>query len=512
MKRFFLFSIIALLFITSCDDNTDTLGGSLTDITDNIESYAKEFNVETDTWQADSICARSAFAYLGKMQDTETGSYITANYMTQLRLQPYYVPFYGIDSLIVLNENKDTLKYGKTLTEAERNEKIWQVKADSCHLTLYVSSFTGDSTAQMKLAAHEMKKPYDESEEYSISYDPRKYDYLRDEKGSIHAQLSYAIKNNTTTGSTGTTHYITIPLNQPYTNKIREDKDSTFNNFGSYLMYQYYNENAIYHKGFKSPYNFMHYLCPGFYLEHISGMGAISSITATTLSISYKTQNLDKNIPFVSECLISGTEESIQHSTITENNFLSTLTEAEKNAYTYVKSPAGIYTRMKFDVMGIMEGHDKDSLSTARIFLPCLNKVNTSDYVQSPPANLLMVQADSIYTFFDNKKLADYRTTFLASYSSGTNGYTFNNISTLIIKMYLDWKESGMSIEEYTSKYPNWNVVSLVPVETSYSSIGTSSILSKVSHSMTLESTRLPRGTKENGTIKMGVIYSKYED
>lgn len=527
MKKIFFLTLITTLLLTSCDDSTDGLGGSLTDVADNVEFYTNEFNVSSTSVKGTSlgdINARSNYAYLGKMYDSETDSYITANFMTQViplsnQFLNSYNPvsmFASIDSIVVYDDEGTLLPIGKDLSDEVRQKKMQYLKADSCYLTFYVADFDGDSTAQMSLAVKELSQPYVESKDYSISFNPEAEGMIRTDAGAVNALRTYSIKNMVVEGTAKTTkhsHYISIPLNKPYTGR----DGNTYPNYGTYLMKQYLDESAAYHSGYNNQVTFLKQVCPGFYLKHIGGEGALSNITATSLTVYYRVSypaSQDPTAIHNVQALLTGTEESIQHSTITDSSVDDLVSAANSSgAYTYIKSPNAIYTQLTFDVASIMKDHEDDSLSTVRIFLPNLDNLRDGDYAQSPPATLLMVHADSLSRFFSEKQVSDYKTSYLATYSSSVGGYTFNNISSLVTKMYREWQKSGKTIEEYSTdeQTQNWNKVYLVPVETTYTTITTSSVLTKVSHSMALESSRLKMGTTDNGAIKASVIYTRYK-
>jgi len=71
------------LAIVGCDDNTDTLGGSL--IKEGSFVVATDsFPVASNSVVVDSLLSKNTIAYLGKVRDPETGSYITGDAMIQL--------------------------------------------------------------------------------------------------------------------------------------------------------------------------------------------------------------------------------------------------------------------------------------------------------------------------------------------------------------------------------------------------------------------------------------------
>ena len=67
--------------------------------------------------------------------------------------------------------------------------------------------------------------------------------------------------------------------------------------------------------------------------------------------------------------------------------------------------------------------------------------------------------------------------------------------------------------EEWKRNNPDWNKVVLIPVNAQYTTYGSSSILTGVSHDMSLSSVRLIGGEENtNGDIKITVIYSKFNN
>ena len=122
------------------------------------------------------------------------------------------------------------------------------------------------------------------------------------------------------------------------------------------------------------------------------------------------------------------------------------------------------------------------------------------------PQTLLMIPKDSIHTFFEHNQNIDYQTAFYAQYKSTDNTYTFNNISGMITFMK-GIKNSGKASSD-------WNKVVIIPVSlsTTTDSYTQTLTINKVSHDMSLTSTRLVGGSNNpNGDIKLSVIYSKFE-
>ncbi len=518
--KYYLLAIISLVAITltSCDDTTDTIGKSIVPTTDSLYTEAKEYPLTTESVLAGNVIARSRYGYVGCVKDPETNSYVKTNFMTQLHVLPF-TSFPNIDSVYVAGHYEDKVT---DLTEAERQEKYQNVEADSCVLVLYYNKFYGDSLANMKLVAHELDTPYEESETYYIDFDPsdKDKDMLRNGSGTIHQPVTYTLANTHYSETSDNRHTLEIPLNTTYT-----DKDGvTYNNYGTYLMRQYYNNDAKRHSGYDSPYAFTHQICPGFYFENVGGIGSLAYIASGGLITYYRGRYAinDTLKTVVGRTIIGATEEVMQVNSIKQNQSILETLVKESTDHTYIKCPAGIFTSVELPVNSIMQGRDEDTLSTARIFFQVLDNPYSGSsseydtYELERPQTLLLIPTDSVSSFFANNKVCDNRTSFLATYATSdkSNGYTFNNISTLITKMYNDKKASGLSDDEYTEQHKNWNKVQLIPVDASYSSSTSGSsttTLTKVTNRMDIGSTKLAKGTGlPDSPVKVSVIYSKF--
>jgi hypothetical protein len=173
-------------------------------------------------------------------------------------------------------------------------------------------------------------------------------------------------------------------------------------------------------------------------------------------------------------------------------------------------SPAGILTELTLPVDDILNEHDNDTINTVRLFVPRINNTESNDYSLSVPQTLLLIPTDSIQSFFSKGEVADYRNSYIATYSSTTNGYTYGNISLLVSNLNTKRKEAQNKGETLSD---NWNKVMLIPVSTTYTTVSTStSLLTKVTHDMSFASTKLKRGKDDSNAIKVSVIYSKFKE
>lgn len=482
--------VIAALTFAACDDTTEGIGGSITNKIDNINISDSAFNVTTKSIVAGAVLSRNNTGLIGKMKDPETGNYVKGDYMTQLSVLPTF--------------SVDTLDYIKQANKGS-------IEADSCYLLVSYNASYGDTIAPMKVTAYEMTKPMAEDQEYYSDYDAFKKGWVSED--NQHWSSNYNLSN------TSDVKNFKIYLNKEY-----KKDGKTYKNYGSYIM-QTYAEHPEY---FKTNYKFLHNVCPGFYIKNVGGTGNMAKIWNTELifywtrhkTIKAKDGVTDSTAVSIGYNRFDGTEEVLQLNKI-ENDTKNLEQLASQQNCTYLKSPAGIFTEVTLPIEDIMKGHEKDTLNTATISFPRLNNADEDNaYNFATPSTILMVQKDSLQSFFEKSKLADNRTSYTASYSStGTykNAYTFQNIANLVSAMY---KNKG--------KGENWNKVVLVPVNVITTTQGYTTVISKINHDMSLASTRLIVGTDDpdkdytkdektgkkvaSGPIRIKVIYSKFKE
>ena len=474
--RLFTALFIAAMAITACDDTTDNIGSSITNEVDNLSIQQKVFNVTSRSVVSGPVLSRNNTGMIGMVKDPETGTYVTGDYMTQ----------FGVLSSFSL----DTLEY-------IRNAHNGNIEADSCFLLVSYKTIYGDSLAPMKVTAYEMSKPMTEDKNYLTDFDPIAEGYIAE--NGYHNSATYSLSK-----ATGN---FKIYLNKPYI------KDGVrYDNYGTYMLKTFV-EHPEY---FKSNYQFLKNVCPGFYIKHEGGIGNVADVWNTEVQFYWSRQKTIKASDGVTDSIakgygfnrIDGTEEALQTNHIV-NDAASIASLAADQSCTYLKSPAGIFTEVTLPVEEILKGHENDTLNTASITFPRINNTETNNqYTFDTPSYVLMIPKDSIDSFFENGDVVNNRNSFYASYSSSTtNGYTFSNISNLITAMS---KKKGSSV--------NWNKAVLIPITVSTVVENNSTMISKMTHNMSLTSTRLVKGThSENAQdmsspIQIKVIYSRFKD
>lgn len=455
------------------------MGNTLTSDVDKFTFVADTFDVSTRSIITDSVLARSSYSYMGCIKDPETGSYITGDYMSQFS--------------ILEDESDDIFAKEEGLTGFGEDGAII---ADSCHIEIMLNGYMGDSLAAMKMNVAELVKPVEENRPYYTNFDPETAGYIREDGLRMNYVYSVAdltksdsIRNLRHSGSLYET--ITIPLNDKYTDK----NGKTYNNYGSYLIRQYYDHPEY----FKNSQTFIKNVCPGFYFKTTDGLGVMTEVEVTRLMVYYRYVN--GGITYSDKTLFNGTGEVLQTTHFTRDKKRIERLAAETE-WTYLKAPDGIFTEVTLPIDDIKRGHENDTLATAKIVFRSMNELNDlSDIVLQEPENLLLLERDSIDAFFLHRNLPTNINSYLATYNSSKNSYTFNNISGLINHMYANRGRSE-----------NWNKAVLIPVQvtrTASSTSSTATTVASVSNEMRVTSVRLVGG-KDNRhePVQISIIYN----
>lgn len=478
MKTFIYSSVVAALMLcfVACDEDTDTIGSSLISDVDNLVATSETYLVSSKTIVADSVLSRNTTGYLGRIKDPEANDILSCDFMTQ---------FHTLESFSMVDQS--------TIVSRINGE----VAADSCEIRLYTTKTYGDSLTQMKLTAYEMAKPMREDTTYYSNYDPSTAKLIRN--NGIQQNVSYSLTDLSVSDSMRSTKDYTpsirIKLNNPYT-----DKDGkTYNNYGTYLLQKYYEDPTA----FRNTYRFIHEVTPGFYFKVTNGLGAMAQIDKTNIFIYFRYQVNPDSIAKVNTNF-AGTEEVLQ--TTHFGNDKKTLKNiSEDPTCTYLKTPAGLFTELTLPVEEIVDGHENDTIVSAKITLKNINKnITSNDYSLGIPSRLLMIPRDSLYSFFEHNSLTDNKVSYQVKYAEKT-GYTYPNIAGLINAMYKA-KKSGNYSE-------NWNKVVLIPISVTTNTLSSSSTetITRITHDMSMTSTKLVGGADNpNDPVKIDIIYGKF--
>jgi hypothetical protein len=487
--KFRLFTAIAItaMAIVSCSEETAGIGKSLTDEDDKLQVSTGIFEAHSKSLVIDSIYAQNFDCFFGQIKDPETGTYVKTEFMTQFNLLEG-VNFPSKELMVV---------------------EDGQVIADSCEIRLFFDKERcyGDSLVPLKMRIQELIEPMNDNLVYYTNYDPEEAGYIRE--GGIDKKQMFSIVNHTYSdevrSSKGYSDMIRIALNDPY---IAPDGQS-YNNYGSYLLQTYYDHPEY----FKNSYTFVNKVCPGFNFKIEDGLGVMANINDISMRLFFRYKK--SNDEFTNTMMaFAATPEILQTSHVTnDKEGLKEL--AADNSCTYLKTPSGIFTEVELPVMKIMEGHHNDSLLSVNMTFQRMNsELFENEYLLKAPSMVLMIQKDSLFSFFEKEKTYDYRSSFVSSLNKNT--YSFTNMGNIVTLMFRDMFVGSLLDPDWEKKHPDWNKVVLVPVTTILSAAqktntagAATATINGICNNLALTSTKLVGG---NTPIKVNVIYAKFND
>ena len=238
MKNWIMVGIALLIAaISSCSEDTSTLGYSLTSSADKFTTETDTFDISTRSIASGAVLSRNAYSYLGRIKDPETGTYIKCDYTTQFS--------------ILESEASTLFKSSETIVGRDDNN---QPIVDSCYVHVLINTFQGDSLTAMKLELMEMTEPMKSTDAIYTDFDPEAAGLIRNDAGAVRSNKVYTASDLTLSDSMRNVYrtgkyfaYVKVPLNKEYI-----DKDGKkYNNYGTYIMRKFY-ENASLFKNFNT--------------------------------------------------------------------------------------------------------------------------------------------------------------------------------------------------------------------------------------------------------------------
>jgi hypothetical protein len=470
--------------IFSCNEDTDNIGSSLTQNTDDLKISTGIYQATTRSILADSVYARNFDCYFGMVKDPETDTYVKTEYMAQFNM---------LENLDMPGEDKILSRVGD------------EIVADSCEIWFYFDKANcyGDSLTPMKVRVMELDKAMDSEATYYSNYDPEKEGYIRE--GGLQKDLVFTLANLTYPDSLRYSGKYAdigrVTINDPYTDK----NGKTYSNYGTYLLQNYYAHPEY----FKNSYTFVQNMCPGFYFKHTDGLGVMAKMARIELRTFFRCTTTDDSLKVLT---LASTSEVLQTVKVTNDREGLERLVSDDNC-TYLKAPAGIFTEVTLPVEEIMEDNFLDYLLSVSISFERLNSLTPNDkYNFAAPSTILLVPKDSLYSFFEKEKTYDYKSYYVASLSK--NNYTFTNLGDLISSMYLDLISGTLDDPDWVKKHPDWNKVVLVPITqpktitVTTNSGSTTTSTTPISNQIGLSSTQLVGG--KNAPIEIKVIFAKF--
>ena len=176
----------------------------------------------------------------------------------------------------------------------------------------------------------------------------------------------------------------------------------------------------------------------------------------------------------------------------------------KETGWSYLKSPAGIFTEATLPYKDISEKLATDTLNSVKLTFTNYAQENNNKYEfsMSTPETVLLLRKKDMDTFFVNNELANNVTSFVATHNSvETNQYTFKNIARLVSTCInekkaakqkakeaagVSWDEAAWEAEwsREGGEGADWDKVVLIPVVVTYDTNSTNPSIISIQHDL----------------------------
>ena len=471
--------LFVCMLLGACDDNLTPVGTTVQPPGDLITVYTDTFLMTASTVKLDSIFAKTTTCMVGEIYDPVYG----------LMKSDFLCQFY--------------CEEGYQFPRTPHNGAI-----DSIHLIMIYSynsnngvSAFGDTLTPMQATAYLIDRPLKRN--FYTNDDPALYCDMQNPLGSI----------------TYTAYDMSVP------DSVREAYDSEgYSTYYPYLRIKLpvefgqkiYDETILNPSSFESQSAFNQFF-PGIYLTTTYGSGCLLLTQGENVYVEIYYHEVEKGSEGQDTVLHYATgfksSKDVFQINRFQNSHIDQLLEPQPD-YTYIKAPAGVYTRLVIPATEISKKLDVNDryingFSLSLKYLP----EDERNFAYSPPSFLLLLPEDSIITFFENIKVEDNLTSFVSFMYDATSGYTstqaspygynpstrtfsFGNISALL----------KAHIENSPDEDLRLLVIPVYRETTTYSSMY---------YTMGITHTLIPAGLKirtDGDLMKIVVLSSKFED
>jgi hypothetical protein len=460
MKRIYKKTTLFCLFFSgllywACNDTIDTIGMGIQPPEDKIAIYSTIITIDSAcTVKVDSIYTKTVNGLLGNFYDPDYGD-IKAGYICQ------YYPSLGFADSVVNNT------------------------IDSVRLRIYYDTFFGDSLTPMEVSVYQVtKQPLGDNYYTAVNPD----DYC--ETKQAWAKKTYTARDLNVSDSvySSSTYYknIVVPLPTEWGQELYNKYVANGRKFSSLSDF---NENFFY----------------GTYLESSFGTGNLIQADITEILVFYREfykTDAGSDTIVTNAAALTVTEEVMQLNCF-ENIYSDKLLERNDEKM-YLKTPAGVFSKIIIPIPQIIEKIGNRKFSRVQLSIgACAQETRdftlplpgTGAFSSTAKAKLLLIEPDSVKSFFENQKVADSQTAYTTTYSSSTQQYAFDNIANLV--------------QNAMAKAPNKNLeVLLIPVQVEYYADSYSEMDYSTSHYLYPSAVTLKKGSDN---LQLKIIASDME-
>jgi hypothetical protein len=373
----------------------------------------------------------------------------------------------------------------------------------SAELVFLYNSYFGDSLNSCSMSVYELEKNLKKYHYTDVK--PEAEGYYNPDK--FMGRKAYTAVDLSVTKEAGTYWQISVPFSKEFGENI-------------------YRKNREHPEYFKNAQSFIDNVFKGIYVKSENSDGTVLNIEKMQLNIRFRAHYKDslghnwiknengEDSLYYAVATFASTKEVIQ-----VNHFENSprLEERVKETdWTYVKSPAGIFTRATLPVQKIANDLERDTINSVKLIFTHYAQRSEDAFRLNPPTALLLIREKEMKSFFEENKLTDNTTSYLSRRNASTNQYAFNNIVKLVNACITEKAEAKKAAggnwskeeEEAWEKENKWNHILLVPVKIySDSSTGSETLIS-IHHDMSPGYVKLKGGNKDK--LELEVLYSAF--
>lgn len=527
-------ALIALTFF-GCSDNTGSLGlGMFPESDQNIKGNLTTFDVTTQSELAGKTFALTSVGYIGKFTDPYFG-YYEAGFLAQLH-------------------SYDNMKFPPVFEEGMPRKGEYMVE-DQTYLTelvLLYGKYFGDSLSPCRMSIYELGVDGNGKDitipQTAPGVDPpsgKLYQLNRESAYYTNINPLYYYSQDALIGRKA---YSAVDLS--IRDSIRNSKDFYPN--VSIALPKHIGEDI--YKACKDAGDVgidnskFQELFKGLYAKSDYGDGTILYIDQIELNVRYKVYATDRTNDTIlwsyqKKMGVPGAKDSIGYGRrtfpatkeiIQANHFKNDVAKLQERLneteWTYLKTPAGIYTQATLPLKEIEEKLRKDTINAVKLVFTNYNQSNDYNkykYSISAPTDVLLVREKDKEKFFKENEINNEVTSYLAGHNSRTNQYVFNNLARLV-SVCLEEKEAAKKAaagkpwdEDAWIAETKWDRVALIPVLLGYDASNSASGSKKV---ISVQNDLKPGYVKLKGgklgetpgnvenKLKLEVIYTSFGD
>lgn len=462
-----------LIMASSCDDDVYSVGESIQPESDKIFLGVDTLkSIKVETVKLDAIHAKSIKGVLGKYTDPIFGL-IESDYMCEL---------FPTKTASFVNEIDGI--------------KVENLTIDSVFLWITVQKAIGDTISPAGLSVYRLNKELEK--DIYTNVDPLEYCDMK----NVLGRGAFAISEMPYMDGY---HVVTVPLKK----EVGEE---------FYDLWK--QDEAIFDKAD----NLRSYF-PGMYVTHTFGADVLMTVDNTSLIVYYSfdgpTKDKSSNdSTYVRNVFKTGPSPEVIQINSVENANLDDLITTTESPISYLKSPAGVYSKFNIPLTDLAKIVGQDTIINIAKMNVYGNTVKEQFSKFDRPSDLLFINKDSVESFFSRKNNSpDNVTSFVIERNTNSNSYNFSEkIRSSIGASTVYTNGFAGMFNYYLNKFREDDVevkdleYLLIPVDVTLTD-GTDSsgnsikVVNSVTHSMTPTSAIL-----KTEDIKIPLVFTKYNE